>query len=137
LWRSVSKIWTILTYVRITFEGLVLGLRNLLLLPQLPQTMMLASKVVKRDLKITILLYVSLNSCHTLYIIVELLKCLVTKIYVTNNPPFKCNLILHPSTSKYTDWSVLDPNYGNFSWDLNVTYEILDFIFDIWIQIKY
>ena len=43
-----------LNLIKLAYGGLVLGLNYILLLPQLPHKIMLASKVVKRDSKIII-----------------------------------------------------------------------------------
>ena len=65
--QGVSGILTIL--VKLAYDGLVLGSTQFLLLPQLSQKMMFASKVVKNDSKIIILLcFVNLNLRHTAYI---------------------------------------------------------------------
>ena len=54
--QSLSGIWTSLNLVKLGYGGLVLGSSQFLLLPKLPQKMMIASKVVKSDSKIIILL---------------------------------------------------------------------------------
>ena len=65
--QGLSGILTIL--VKLAYDGLVLGSTQFLLLPQLSQKMMFASKVVKNDSKIIILLcFVNLNLRHTAYI---------------------------------------------------------------------
>jgi len=49
---------------KISYGGLVLGLSQFLLLPQHSQEMMLASKVVKKDLKIIVFIFIILLISH-------------------------------------------------------------------------
>ena len=54
-----------LNLVQLCYDGLDLGSKNFLLLSQLPQKMMLASKGVKSDLKIINLLFKSKTVTHS------------------------------------------------------------------------
>jgi hypothetical protein len=57
LLQSVSHYLDKLNLVIFAYSDLVLGLNKLMILPQLHQKMTLTSKVVKRDLKISILIH--------------------------------------------------------------------------------
>ena len=112
--QCVSGIWTI---SELGYGGLVSGLRQFLLHPQLPQNMLLASKVVKSDLKIFILLYQSKSPTHSVW------GKMSTMVGVGNRVKlFQSSLVVVFTRAKFDTkkrWSFF--NFQSFSFSLSLT----------------